>query len=309
MMLRVTRKAPVADRVVLLDLRRDDGGDLPAWEPGAHIDLRCGDLVRQYSLCGKPTDRSAYRIAVRREEPGRGGSQYVHDVLTENDHVVVRGPRNNFPLVAARRYVFIAGGIGITPILPMVEAAAAAGRDWELVYGGRDRPSMPFRDELTARDPARVTLRPEDEHGLIDLDRVLAGRSAGTAVYCCGPEPLLRALEERAAAWTTMTLHVERFTPREQATGGDVAFTIEIASTGEVLSVPIGQSVLTALERAGIPVLSSCTEGTCGTCETGVLAGEVDHRDSVLTDDERKANDVMFVCVSRSRGDHLVLDL
>lgn len=305
----VARKTTVAEGVVTVELRATDGAPLPAWTPGAHIDLGCGGLTRQYSLCGDPADLSTYRIAVRREIPGRGGSRFVHDDLAEGDTVAFAGPRNQFPFVAAKRHVFVAGGIGITPILPMLAAAQRDESDWRLAYGGRTRASMPFVDELLRRYPGRATVHPEDEVGLLDLDALVGAPDPGTAVFGCGPEPLLLALERRATAWQDAALHVERFVPKDLGPVFDTAFEVEIASTGEVLPVPADRSVLDVLVDAGIPVLSSCTQGTCGTCETGVLGGAVDHRDSLLSADEQRANDVMFVCVSRGRSPRLVLDL
>jgi ferredoxin-NADP reductase len=183
-------KETIAEGVVRLTLRHPDGQPLPAWEPGAHIDLALtGELVRQYSLCGDPHDSSILQVAVLREQAGRGGSQYVHDTLTPGQRVHVRGPRNHFPLVDARRYLFIAGGIGITPILPMIAEVAARGRDWQLVYGGRTRASMAFREELERRRPGQVEIHPQDERGLLDLPAWLAVPADDTAVYCCGPGP------------------------------------------------------------------------------------------------------------------------
>ncbi|MEV0391254.1 PDR/VanB family oxidoreductase [Nonomuraea sp. NPDC050643] len=290
-----------AEGVVVLDLRDPAGAALPAWAPGAHIDLLlASDLVRQYSLCGDPADRTTWRIAVLREPDGRGGSAYVHDELHPGTAVLARGPRNHFPLHPAPRYLFIAGGIGITPLLPMVRAADAAGARWRLAYGGRTRASMAFARGLRGD---RVTLWPQDERGLLDLDALLADLTPETLVYCCGPAPLLAAIEERHA-----TPYVERFTPRAQdAPAG--AFDVELAATGRTLTVPPDRSILEVVEAAGVDVLSSCREGTCGTCETAVLAGAVDHRDSLLTPAERAADDTMFICVSRAACPKLVLDL
>ncbi|KDN17207.1 PDR/VanB family oxidoreductase [Amycolatopsis rifamycinica] len=300
----VARKEKAADGVVTLTLRAPGGEPLPPWEPGAHIDLRLpDDVVRQYSLCGDPSEAAAYRVAVLREPGGRGGSAYVHDKLSPGDRLVVDGPRNHFALVDAESYLFIAGGIGITPILPMLDRVAATGREWRLVYGGRTRASMAFTDDL-ARHGDRVTFRPQDEHGLLDLPALLAGAHPGTAVYCCGPEPLLAAVE----ALGPEDLHVERFSPLPDE-GPRTAFEVELAGSGRVLPVPADRSILEVVEDAGIPVLSSCREGTCGTCETGVLGGEPDHRDAVLTADERAENEVMMLCVSRSCSPRLVLDL
>ncbi|KJK48305.1 ferredoxin [Lentzea aerocolonigenes] len=297
-------KESIADGVVLLTLRHPGGHQLPSWTPGAHVDLVLGDgLVRQYSLCGDPDDTSVLRVAVLREDTGRGGSRYVHDVLAIGHTVEIRGPRNHFPLVDAARYLFIAGGIGITPILPMLAEVAA--RDWRLVYGGRTRSSMAFREELQHR--GNVLIQPQDEHGLLDLPALLADVDDDTAVYCCGPEPLLAAVEKHH---TRGKLHVERFTPKAGAADGPrQEFEVELARTGGVLRVPADRSILDVVERSGVPVLSSCQEGTCGTCETPVLSGTPDHRDSLLTDEERAAGDVMMICVSRARSDRLVLDL
>lgn len=310
----VARTSPEADGVLALELRRPDGGDLPAWRPGAHIDLRLalpdGDLVRQYSLCSDPRDRSVWRIAVLREEDGRGGSRHVHDRLAVGETVHVRGPRNHFPLQAADSYLFVAGGIGITPILPMVEEAQQGGADWQLVYGGRTAASMAFGAELAERYGPRVLLRPQDSWGLLDLDGLLGRPRPGTLVYCCGPEPLLKAVEERCAAWPEGALHLERFTPRQA--GAPVlegAFEVELSRSGTTVTVPAGVSVLQAVEEAGVQVLSSCREGTCGTCETAVLDGTVDHRDSLLTPAEQAAHDTMMICVSRAACPRLVLDL
>ncbi|HEY6794226.1 MAG TPA: PDR/VanB family oxidoreductase [Kineosporiaceae bacterium] len=310
--LQVTRKEPVAAGVVRLTLRHPAGGPLPVWTPGAHVDLVLDEgLVRQYSLCGDPADTGALQVAVLREPAGRGGSAYVHDVLAEGDTVPVRGPRNHFALVEADRYLFVAGGIGITPILPMIEAVAAAGKEWQLAYGGRTRQSMAFREELCDRHPDRVTVLPQDEVGLLDLPALLEGRDVpGSAVYCCGPQPLLDAVERHAAGWPAGVLHVERFTPAAGALDGPLEeFEVELATSGRVLTVPAERSILEVVEDAGVSVLSSCREGTCGTCETGVLAGEPDHRDSVLAAQDRAAGDTMMICVSRCAGRRLVLDL
>ncbi|MGP4016567.1 PDR/VanB family oxidoreductase [Saccharopolyspora sp. 5N708] len=303
------RKETVADGVVRLTLRHPDGQALPAWTPGAHLDLLFGDdLVRQYSLCGDPGDCSTLQVAVLREAAGRGGSQYVHDQLVEGNRVRIRGPRNHFRFEKAKRYLFIAGGIGITPLVPMIAEAAAAGDDWRLVYGGRSRASMAFRDQLEAAHPDRVEIHPQDERGLLDLPALLANPEDGTAIYCCGPEPLLAAVEEHCARWPAGSLHVERFAPKP-VEGTNDSFEIELAQTGRVLTVPADRSILEVIEGSGLAVLSSCQEGTCGTCETTVLSGTPDHRDSILTADEQEAGDTMMICVSRSCSERLVLDL
>ncbi|MCX5267661.1 PDR/VanB family oxidoreductase [Streptomyces sp. NBC_00199] len=302
----VARRVFAADGVLALTLRHPLGEPLAAWEPGAHVDVVLGPgLERQYSLCGDPADRSAWRIAVLREPAGRGGSAHVHEEVRQGDKVRVRGPRNHFALRPAARYRFIAGGIGITPVLPMLAAAEAAGAEWRLLYGGRTRESMAFVQEL-ARYGERVTVAPQDETGLLDLASVLDELPADALVYCCGPGPLLDAVEERCPAGA---LHVERFQAKERPAGTDVEFEVELAQSGRTVTVAPGVSVLDAVRAAGVEVLFSCTEGTCGTCETDVLEGVPEHRDSVLTAEEREAGETMMICVSRCRGRKLVLDL
>lgn len=307
---RLIDKTAEADGIVSLRFEDVTGVDLPQWRPGAHVDVVVSDVAeRQYSLCGDPADRSGYRIGVLRDEGGRGSSLYLHDRLRVGDELVLRGPRNNFQFAAASRYRFVAGGIGITPILVMVRAAEAAGAEWSLLYGGRRRSSMAFLDEL---EPfaGRVEVRPEDEYGLLDLAGFLGQPAAGTLVYCCGPEPLLQAVESLAAKWPPKTLRLERFSPKA-LTGPQRAetFEVELAKSGIILTIPPDQSILEVVREARVPVLSSCTEGTCGTCEQSVLDGTPDHRDSVLDDDEREEGDCMMICVSRSLTPRLVLDL
>lgn len=306
---KVVGKEQVADGVVRLVLRRSCGEGFPAWEPGAHVDLVLDeDLVRQYSLCGDPGRSDVLEVAVLREPAGRGGSAFVHDKVEVGDRLRIRGPRNNFPLVEADEYLFVAGGIGITPILPMVRAAAAAGARWRLVYGGRTRRSMAFLEEL-ADYGERVRIRPQDETGLLDLAGELAGAGESAAVYCCGPEGLLRAIEDECRGRRPGGLHVERFSPKARdTTVPDGPFEVELAVSGRTLEVPPGKSIVGVLEEAGVDVPVSCLEGTCGTCETAVLEGEPDHRDSILTDEERARNDTMFLCVSRSLTPRLRID-
>jgi ferredoxin-NADP reductase len=299
----------VAEDVLALTLSAPNGGNLPAWTPGAHIDVVLGDgLIRQYSLCGSVSDTKRYRLGVLKTAQSRGGSIAVHG-LAAGATVGIRGPRNHFPLIGSARYQFIAGGIGITPILPMIAEAHAAGADWALVYGGRSRRSMAFLDEL-ADYGDRVTVVPEDEAGLLDLDRVLGTPHADTAVYCCGPAGLLDAIEAKCKPLTAGSLHYERFTPKEQApVEADSSFDVVLARSGMTLSVPPDKSIYDVCEEAGVSVLASCFEGMCGTCETGVLDGEVDHRDSILNEEEQAANDIMMICVSRCKSKQLTLDL
>ncbi|OXM53132.1 oxidoreductase [Amycolatopsis thailandensis] len=307
--LSVTAKDVVADDVVVLGLEHPGGERLPDWTPGAHIDLVLpGGITRQYSLCGDRWDAHRYRVGVLRKPDGRGGSAYVHDRLRLGDTVGVGRPRNNFPLVPSESYLFFAGGIGITPLLPMIHQAELLGTDWHLVYGGRGRASMAFLDEL-ARYGDRVHLVPEDELGRPDLNAWLDERRDGVKVYCCGPPGLLEAVRIACAHWHPTALRVERFSAREQAPVRDAPFEVVLSRQGKSVVVSPGVTVLDAVRTAGVHVLASCMEGTCGTCETAVVDGVVDHRDALLTDHERATGDCMFPCVSRSCGDRLVLDL
>lgn len=308
--LEISTKEPVAEGVVALTLVHPTGARLPDWTPGSHIDVMLPDgTTRQYSLCGDRWDAYAYRIAVLREPASRGGSAYVHDRLRPGDRVGMGGPRNHFPLVPSEKYVFIAGGIGITPLLPMVWQAQLLGADWTLLYGGRTRASMAFQAELAVTYGDRVHLVPQDELGLLDLTAWLGTPRPDTTVYCCGPAPLLGAVESACASWPPHTLRTERFAADRAAPVRDTSFEVELRRTGRTVTVAPGVSVLEAVGQVGVDVLSSCRQGTCGTCLTPVLDGRPDHRDSILVDHERAANDCLFPCVSRSFDSRLVLDL
>jgi ferredoxin-NADP reductase len=259
-------------------------------------------------LCGHTSDTDSWRVAVLKTPDSRGGSKAVHE-LAKGSTVRVRGPRNHFPVTTSQRYLFIGGGIGITPLLAMIFEVEAAGAEWELHYGGRSRNSMAFLDEL-ARFGGRVHLVPEDEMGRPDLEAILGRPRPDTLVYACGPEPLLAAVEERCAAWPPGALHLERFAARATdvpAVEGE--FDLVLQRTGKTLHVPTDRTVFEVVREAGVSVLGSCLEGVCGTCETEVVEGDVDHRDSVLDEDERASNEVMMICVSRCRSERLVLDL
>ncbi|WP_240160829.1 PDR/VanB family oxidoreductase [Burkholderia sp. Ax-1719] len=299
--------------VMSLELRALDDAELPAWQPGAHVDLVLpSGLIRQYSLCGDPQDRRCLRIAVLREEAGRGGSREVHDMLRVGQSVTLRGPRNAFELAPADDFLFVAGGIGITPIMPMLRAAQRANARWRLLYGGRSRASMAFVDELLAFGGERVSILPADETGLLNLDAVVAAAQAGAQVYSCGPGALLDALGERFdAAGLASQLHLERFAaaplaPTQQAQG---TLRVILARSGTQVDVPPDCSVMHALRAAGHEVPSSCEQGVCGMCETRVLDGVPDHRDQLLTESERQRGDVMMLCVSRALTPTLTLDL
>ena len=318
--LRVIDRTVVAEdeNVVALTFGAPDGGPLPQWHPGAHLDLLLASgRMREYSLCGDPADRLHYRIAVRRIPDGGGGSIEVHDTVTVGTDVSVKGPRNAFPLSIpghgspARMVRFIAAGIGITPILPMLAAAERFELDWSMVYTGRSRASIPFVDEV-ARYGDRVVIRTDDEHGLPSMDDLLGpldphtGRApSGLAVYCCGPVPMLESLRAHLADRPDIELHYERFSPPPVEDGEP--FTVTIASTGRQVAVSADETALAALRREVGLVPYSCQQGFCGTCKVRMLSGEPDHRDNILTEPER-AGGAFLTCVSRGRGD-LTLEL
>ncbi|WP_327654954.1 PDR/VanB family oxidoreductase [Streptomyces sp. NBC_00483] len=306
----VRRMTWEADGVLSVELTRPAdqlGKPLPAWAPGAHLDVHVGGQIRQYSLCGDPSDCGTYRIGVLNEPSSRGGSRHVHTKLRPGQQVTVSEPRNHFVLEDAPAYVFIAGGIGVTPILAMAREASRRGADWRMVYGGRGRASMAFTEELAALG-GDLTLVPQDEQGHIDLDATLAGLPEGALVYSCGPEPLLAAVGERCPG---DRLRLERFSaPVAERSEDDGQFEVECRTSGQTLTVGADTSILEAAETAGIDVTSSCRDGICGSCETRVIEGAPEHRDFLLSEAEHAASASMMICVSRcAAGSRLVLDL
>ena len=306
--LRVKRMAWEAPGVVSVDLVAPDGAALPPWEAGAHIDLHLPTApVRQYSLCGDPDDRSAWRIAVR-EVPGGVVSGLVHKALRPGAMVEAEGPRNSFPLVPSPSYLFIAGGIGITPILPMLRATQRMGAQAALLFCAKRAEDAPFLD--AARGLCKVSLHCSAEGTRLDVAAALAAMQPETLLYCCGPEPLMKAVEAAAAHWPDGSLRFEWFAPKAQPDSeGAGAFDVVCARSARTLRVEAGTSVLSALRGAGLDLPSSCEQGVCGTCECRVLEGEVEHRDSILSASERAANAAMMTCVSRAKGARLVLDI
>ncbi|MGC7098363.1 PDR/VanB family oxidoreductase [Amycolatopsis lurida] len=292
---------PVADGVVSLVLRGADG-PLAPWEPGAHVDLALPNwLVRQYSLCGDPADRDSYRVAVRHDRLSRGGSEYVHLFLRTGRTLEVSLPRNNFPLLPAPEYLFIAGGIGITPIVPMLTAAVEAGASTTLVYVGRSMATMPFASELLATHGDRVRVHPTEEHGKPDFTALAATLNPHALVYCCGPGSMLDAAE---AAFSAQRLHLERFRPVVKEFAPNQPFEVQCARSGQVVPVGAEESMLDALNHAGYRVSSGCREGVCGSCELTVTDGEPEHRDDIGAPPGR-----MYCCVSRAVSPRLVIDL
>jgi ferredoxin-NADP reductase len=290
-----------ADDVVSLTLRDPAGATLPRWTPGAHLDLFLpSGRQRQYSLCGDAGDDTSYRIAVRLIPDGDGGSREIHGCVRTGQTLTVRGPRQAFALAASESYMFIAGGIGITPILGMVRAARAASARWKLVYLGRSRATMPFLDELE-RFGAGVAVRPDDEYGPPDVDAILRGTEPGAAVYLCGPPPLMAAVREALPRVNpTAGLHAERFAAPPVAGGSP--FTVTLARSGTRVPVAADESALTAVRREVPGVTYSCRQGFCGSCRVRVLPAK--------PGPEKPGPDgSMLLCVQRPSADSVVVDL
>jgi ferredoxin-NADP reductase len=310
----ITERTPESDEVISLHLAAPGGGPLRRWYPGAHLQLELpSGKIRHYSINGDPADREMYRVAVRRIDGGGGGSAEIHDDLRPGMRVRVAGPINAFPFAAEPALLFVAGGIGITPILPMVRKAAALGRDWKLVYTGRSRATMPFLSEIEALDVTgtRVQVLADDETGRPDPGALIAGAPADATAYVCGPPALLAGIRSAAgaaiASGALRGLHFERFTAPPIEDGH--AFEVELKRSGTVLRVPADESVLGVLRKHNRDTPYSCQQGFCGTCKQRVLSGTVDHRDQRLTGDDQAAGN-MLVCVSRApEGERLVLGL
>ena len=295
-----------AEGVFALELEAADGGALPRFEPGAHIDLLLPGLPpRQYSLCGDPADTARWRIGVRAVAGGRA-SQLIHRALRPGALLEASTPRNNFPLLPATNYLFIAGGIGVTPLLPMLREAGPRGT---LVFCTKSAADAPFLAEARAMGGV-VEVFASAEGSRFDVAARLAAVPPDTRLYCCGPERLMLAVEQATAHWPPDRVHFEWFAARSRPEDeGAEAFDLVCAHRGVTLSVAAGTSVLHALRGAGIDLPSSCEQGVCGTCECRVLEGDIDHRDSILSAAERAEGAVMMACVSRARGKRLILDL
>ncbi|KJS55651.1 ferredoxin [Streptomyces rubellomurinus subsp. indigoferus] len=305
----VTARRELASDVVELTLADPSGGPLPHWQPGAHLRLVLpSGRERHYSLCGDPADPAAYRVAVRRLPEGGGGSVEVHDTLHPGARLTARRPRNGFAFCAEPAVLLLAGGIGITPLLPMAREAQRHGLDWRLVHVGRSADTLPYGDELRALDPRRVVLRTDDEHGGVPTGaELLAHAPRGAAVYCCGPAPMLAAVQRALDGSPAASLHFERF-GAAPVTGGR-PFAVRLGAVGPTLDVPADRSALDVLREARPDLPYSCHQGFCGTCELRVLAGEPEHRDRRLTAEQRAAG-ALLPCVSRAaEGETLVLDL
>ncbi|MCR2808504.1 MULTISPECIES: PDR/VanB family oxidoreductase [unclassified Microbacterium] len=305
----VTGRRDVAQDVVELTLARPGRERLPDWAPGAHIDIVLPDgTTRQYSLLGDRWDAHSFTIAVLREPVGRGGSEHIHAQLSVGDTVGFGGPRNNFRLSPAPGYLFIAGGIGITPLMPMIRQAELLGDPWRLLYLGRSRARLAYLDELAGYGE-RVTVHTADERGRAVIDDWMPDPAVAPLVYACGPERLLDAVDRWAAPLGRHRVRLERFTARGDVDRPTTAFDVEVASSGAVVTVQKDESIVDALRRIDVDVITSCAQGVCGTCETGVLAGVPDHRDSLLNEAERAESRCLYPCISRAVSDRLVLDL
>jgi ferredoxin-NADP reductase len=305
----VTARDQVAHDVVLLRLEEREGKPLPTWAPGAHVDVYLPAGARQYSLCGDPRQADAYTIAILRQPQGRGGSEFIHAKYEIGSDVRIGRPRNHFTLVEAPHYVFVAGGIGITPIRPMVQDCDRREVPWTLHYGGRNRRSMAFVDEF-GRFGDRVSVVPQDELGLLRLDDLMESAPRGAAVYCCGPEGLLEGLEASIATRPDLELRTERFAPaRPKHVPDDVSFDVYCQESGVTISVGAQETLLDALVSGGVNMNYDCLEGTCGTCELEVVDGIPDHRDAIQGGRERDGSMILYPCVSRSRSPRLVLDV
>lgn len=315
LMVEVSDVAAEARDIIRLELRAADGGALPPFEPGAHVEvLLPGGLVRHYSLVNDWRETDRYVIAVCRTADSRGGSDFLHASVRRGTKLKISAPRNNFPLSPdAGRYLFVAGGIGITPIMAMICWCDAHEKPWRLVYAARSRQRAAFYEDLgPSAEAQQVRFHFKDEQRVsLDVAATLEGLAADEHVYCCGPASLMQAVRDGTVDRPAGTVRFEWFTAPDDsaAEADDGEFTVTLKRDGRTFAVPAGTSILEVLEGHGLAIPFSCREGLCGTCRTTVLAGRPDHRDYVLSDEEREAGTAMMLCVSRAQSDDLVLDL
>jgi tetrachlorobenzoquinone reductase len=304
-----------ADDTISVELRPVGGGAFPAFTPGSHIDLHLPNgMERSYSLCNSADDSNRYVVGVLKDRASRGGSRCVHEQLRVGMEIVISVPRNNFPLQeAARHTVLVAGGIGITPLLSMARRLSSLGRSFELLYFARSRRSAAFLEELASLEVPMHAHFDDEKGGPPDLRALLAARppAADLHLYACGPTPMLDAFEKFSAELGHENAHVERFAAVEHKPADDArkSFVVELAKSKKTFTITPEKSILDTLLDAGLHVDHSCCEGVCGSCETRVLSGEPDHRDSILSPKERAANTAMMLCVSGCKSERLVLDL
>lgn len=302
-----------AKDVVTLELRAIGGGELPTFTPGAHLDLHLPNgLVRNYSLTNDWRERDRYVIGVGRAADSCGGSSYVHSKIRAGEQLKISPPRNNFPLDgASRSFLFIAGGIGITPIMAMIRWCVANQKSWRLIYAARSRQRTAFYEELCALAADRVHFHFDDEAGqVLDVAQAISSWTEGESVYCCGPAPLMEAVETLTGHLPEGTVRFEWFTvPESDEPRASSSFTVKLERSGVEFEVPEHKSILEVLEEHGFEIPFSCREGLCGTCVTNVCEGDPDHRDYVLSDEERESGKMMTICCSRSKSATLTLDL
>jgi vanillate O-demethylase ferredoxin subunit len=312
---KVTGKVCEAEGICTYELVRTDGQPLPAFEAGAHIDVHLGEhLIRQYSLCNAPGETQRYQIGVLRDVDSRGGSLAMHDHVEAGSVLQISEPKNHFPLVEAKRTLLLAGGIGVTPILAMAETLAARGADFQMHYCARSPERTAFRDRIAQSkfvDDVHFHFDSGDAAQKLDVATVLAKPDADTHLYVCGPAGFIEFVlgSAKAQGWPAAQLHVEYFSAAAVDTTGDRAFDVKLASSGKVVTVPAGRTVIQVLAEQGVEIPYSCEEGVCGTCLTRVIEGEPDHRDMYMTDEEHAENKEFTPCCSRSKTPVLVLDL
>jgi phthalate 4,5-dioxygenase reductase subunit len=311
MSLRVTRNDKIADGIHLFEFRDAAGQPLPEFSAGAHITIQVpGGQLRKYSLCNDPAERGRYLVAVKREANGRGGSSNLIDKVKAGDTLMVTAPINDFGLPPrAQDFLFIAGGIGITPIMAMIREVRAQNKRFRLFYCTRSPETTAFRDELSApelKDSVTIHYDGGDPARALDLKPILAERKNREHMYCCGPRPLMEAVRSMTDHWSSAAVHFEAFSEAETHKPTDKTFRVKLARSGDVIDVPTTKTILEVLREHGLEVPSSCETGTCGTCRTKMLAGVADHRDLVLADHERGDN--IMICVSRARSDEITID-
>ena len=307
--MRLTAVTPVADDTTLFAFRALDGQELPGIEPGAHIDLHLPTgIVRQYSLVIDEEDRRQYVVAIKKDRKSRGGSRLIHEEIGVGSVLRVGGPRNLFALADdAPHSVFVAGGIGITPIWSMVRKLERLGRSYELHYACRTRSEMAFYVSLSARPGVHLHIDEEQGH-LLDVSSICSSAPADAHLYCCGPGPLLASFEAATAGRPADRIHVEYFGSRQSPAIGS-GFEVELFHSKQVIKVNPGQTILEALRFVGISVAVSCEQGVCGSCETTVIEGVPDHRCEVLSEMDRDAGKTMMICCSGAKSSRLVLDI
>ena len=311
MPLRVTRNDPIADGINMLEFRDAAGQPLPQFSAGAHIAVQVPNgLLRKYSLCNDPAERDRYLVAVKREANGRGGSTDLIDHVKAGDQLMVAAPVNDFELPPrAQDFLFIAGGIGITPIMAMIRELRAQGKRFRLYYLSRSPETTAFIDELSApeiKDSVTIHYDGGDPANSLDLRPILAERKNREHLYCCGPRPLMEAVRALTDHWSSAAVHFEAFSDAETHKPTDRPFKVRLAQSGAVIEVAADKTILEALREHGLEVPSSCESGTCGTCRTKLLAGKAEHRDLVLHDHERA--DTIMICVSRALSDEITID-